>query len=140
MSKAIKNFEDALQRLIDGNPKIIQSPYTINNDTVALEAGRKRGAIKKSRPELAELLIAIVKAESNRTNQDYEKKVDVRDIKLIEAKDRIVALETELSELSKKYQVQLAQLSELNYRNAQLQKELQSNKQNKNNLLDFMKN
>ena len=48
MSKTLKNFYDALQRLIDEKPKVITGTYSINNDTVALEAGRKRGTIKKS--------------------------------------------------------------------------------------------
>ena len=86
MSKAIKNFENALQRLIDGKPSIVKPPYTINNDIVALEAGRKRGAIKKSRPELANLIEAIAKAEANRTGKHETEQQDKRDIKLQEAK------------------------------------------------------
>ncbi len=31
----------------------------INNDTVAIEAGRKKGSIKKSRPQFTELIEAI---------------------------------------------------------------------------------
>lgn len=84
MSKTLKNFYDALQRLIDGKPKVITGVYSINNDTVALEAGRKRGAIKKSRPELAELLEDIVKAEACRTGKVKATTVDIRDSKLQE--------------------------------------------------------
>ena len=35
---------------------------TINNDTVAIEAGRKKGTIKRSRPLYHELIAAIQKA------------------------------------------------------------------------------
>ena len=140
MSKAIKNFEDALQRLIDRKPTIVTHPYSINNDTVALEAGRKRGAIKKSRPELAELLVAIAEAESRRIGQNGKDKADVRDIKRTEAKEKIKQLEAELAEVNEKYQAQKAQIAEVSYRNLQLHRELQGFKQSNNNLLDFMKN
>lgn len=139
MSKAIKNFENALQRLIDGKPKIVKPPYTINNDTVALEAGRKRGAIKKSRPELANLIEVIAKAEAYRSGKYETEHQDKRDIKLQEATEKISKLEVELVELKDKYSKQLAQLNMQMYRNMQLQRELQSYKSSENNLLDFMK-
>lgn len=139
MSKTIKNFENALQRLIDGKSNIVKPPYTINNDTVALEAGRKRGTIKKSRPELADLIEAIAKAEANRTGKYETDQQDNRDIKLQKATEKISKLEVELEELKNKYLKQLAQLNMQMYRNMQLQRELQSYKQSESNLLDFMK-
>ena len=138
MSKAIKNFEDALQRLIDGKPRIISIPYSINNDTVALEAGRQRGTIKKSRPELAELLKTIAEAEARRTSKNVTEKIDVRDIKLQEAHKKIQMLEAELSEIKDKYKKQLEQLTSVMYRNNKLQREIQGNQISENNLLDFM--
>lgn len=138
MSKAVKNFEDALQRLIDGKPIIISNPYSINNDTVALEAGRKRGAIKKSRPELSELLTTIAEAEARRTSKNLTEKIDVRDIKLQEAHKKNQMLEAELLEIKDKYEKQLEQLTSVMYRNNQLQREIQSNQISENNLLDFM--
>ena len=53
MSKAVEKLEAALQRLIDGKTLIIQPPYKINNDAVALEARLKRGSVNKQRRELA---------------------------------------------------------------------------------------
>lgn len=136
MSKTFKNFYDALQRLVDGKPKVIAGAYSINNDTVALEAGRKRGTIKKSRPEL---IVAITEAETLRTGQSGNTKIDIRDQKLQEAQDRIKALENQLSELEDKHKKQLAQLNILSFRNLQLHKEVQSDKKIESNLLDFMK-
>lgn len=46
---AIDNYRSALQRLVNNSTYIVHPPYLINKDTVALEAGRKRGSIKKSR-------------------------------------------------------------------------------------------
>lgn len=139
MSKTLKNFYDALQRLVDGKPKVITGAYSINNDTVALEAGRKRGTIKKSRPELAELIVAITKAEALRTGQSGNTKIDIRDQKLQEAQERIKALENQLSELKDKYDKQLAQLNILSFRNLQLHREVQSKTKIESNLLDFIK-
>ncbi len=139
MSKTLKNFYDALQRLIDEKPKVITGTYSINNDTVALEAGRKRGTIKKSRPELAELIVAITEAEAVRTGKSKDTNIDIRDQKLQEAQDRIKELEDELSEFKDKYNKQLAQLNILSFRNLQLYREVQSNKKNESDLLDFIK-
>ena len=46
---AIDEYYAALERLKANKPTILPKGSAINNDTVALEAGRKRGSIKKSR-------------------------------------------------------------------------------------------
>jgi len=53
MSDATTNYYAALDRLRK------RKGARINNDTVAIEAGRKKGSIKKSRPQFAELIEAI---------------------------------------------------------------------------------
>ena len=73
MSKAVGKLEAALVRLIDGKTLIVQPPYKINNDAVALEAGLKRGSVNKQRPELASLLIKIKEAEKIRTGNATQK-------------------------------------------------------------------
>lgn len=55
-------YYQALERLKENNPKRVSAPYTINKDTVALEAGRKRGSIKKSRHVFRVLIEEIDKA------------------------------------------------------------------------------
>lgn len=45
----INEYYAALERLKANRPTILPKDSAINNDTVALEAGRKRGSIKKSR-------------------------------------------------------------------------------------------
>lgn len=59
MSGAMDEYFEALQRLIDNKPINVPKGSKINNDTVALEAGRKRGSIKKGREMFAELIEAI---------------------------------------------------------------------------------
>lgn len=75
MSKAVEKLEAALQRLIDGKTLIVQPPYRINNDAVALEAGLKRGSVNKQRPELASLLIKIKEAEQIRTGKALQRRL-----------------------------------------------------------------
>ena len=61
MSNAIIEYFDALERLKKNEPINIPVDSKINNDTVALEAGRQRGTIKKSREMFTELIEAIDK-------------------------------------------------------------------------------
>lgn len=141
MSKAIKNFTDALQRLIDGKPNVIKSKYSINNDTVALEAGRKRGAIKKSRPELATLIISIAEAEAIRTGQIIvSNTANIVDIKLQNALEEIGKLEKDLAEIKEKYEQQQVQLAQQIYRNSELNSKLKITKKRESSLLDFTNN
>jgi len=70
MSAAV-NYRAALQRLIEGTPKNVPKGSAINKDTVALEAGRKRGSIKKSRDEHSDLIAEIEAAAA--TQQDTAK-------------------------------------------------------------------
>ena len=46
---ALNEYYAALERLKANKPTTLPKGSAINNDTVALEAGRKRGSIKKSR-------------------------------------------------------------------------------------------
>jgi hypothetical protein len=53
MSDAMTDYYAALERLKK------RKGVRINNDTVAIEAGRKKGSIKKSRPQFTALIDAI---------------------------------------------------------------------------------
>ena len=55
----MQDYWDALERLKSGCPCRVPLGSSINKDTVALEAGRKRGSIKKSRSSFGELIAAI---------------------------------------------------------------------------------
>lgn len=46
---ALQEYYAALERLKANKPMVLPKGSAINNDTVALEAGRKRGSIKRSR-------------------------------------------------------------------------------------------
>lgn len=58
MNDSLAHYWDALDRLKKKKAKI-------NNDTVAIEAGRKKGSIKKSRAQFADLIAAIDRANAD---------------------------------------------------------------------------
>lgn len=62
----LDDYWQALERLKKNIPVHIPAGSPINNDTVALEAGRKRGSIKKSRKNFTDLIRAIDESESYR--------------------------------------------------------------------------
>lgn len=59
MSSTIDDYFAALERLIKNKPLRIPKGYVINNDNVALEAGRTKGSIKRSRAVFHDLIERI---------------------------------------------------------------------------------
>lgn len=59
MSDSLKRYFEALERLKSGKPIHLKRGSRITNDSVSLEAGRKKGSIKRSRPVFSELIQAI---------------------------------------------------------------------------------
>jgi len=59
VSDALNEYYLALERLKNGSPERVAKGTKINNDAVSLEAGRKKGTIKRSRPVFDDLIIAI---------------------------------------------------------------------------------
>jgi len=104
---SLKHYYEALERLEKGRPEILPEGYKINNDTVALEAGRKRGSIKVRRHK--DLVLAITKATNKKehlnddveTDSSLEMKYQAslnREVLLVE---RLRELELEIIELEK---------------------------------------
>lgn len=63
----IEEYFEALDRLIKNNPINVKKGTKINKDTVALEAGKKRGSIKKSR-QVFSLLIEKIDTLQDKQN------------------------------------------------------------------------
>ena len=59
MSEILIDYYDALDRLKKGCPIRIAKGSKITNDAVSMEAGRKKGTIKRSRPLFKELIAEI---------------------------------------------------------------------------------
>lgn len=67
MSDILQEYFAALARLVNDRPVNVLKGTKITNDAVSLEAGRKKGTIKKSRPLFAELIRAIETAASQQS-------------------------------------------------------------------------
>lgn len=68
----LREYFEALGRLKNGKPAIMPKGARITNDSVSLEAGRKKGTIKKSRQIFAELIKAIDAAKEEESKPEDE--------------------------------------------------------------------
>ncbi|WP_430292794.1 hypothetical protein [Pseudomonas sp. B1-22] len=81
MPDILKDYFEALERLKNGKPINVPKGGRITNDLVSLEAGRKKGTIKKSRPIFLNLIDAIdaaAKEESKPRNEMRERFDEVK--------------------------------------------------------------
>jgi hypothetical protein len=80
---ALNEYYEALARLIANRPKRVAKGIKISNDSVAIEAGRCKGSIKKSRPGFLELIKAIHTARERQVNgsADEQQKAQIAKIK-----------------------------------------------------------
>jgi hypothetical protein len=67
MSSALDEYRQALQRLEEGRPQVVPKGTRITNDAVALEAGRGKGRIKKSRQIFAAVIEEIAVAAARQS-------------------------------------------------------------------------
>lgn len=63
----LTEYRTALNRLKDGQPKIVPKGTKITRDAVSLEAGRGKGSIKKSRPVFSQLIAEIEAAAAEQS-------------------------------------------------------------------------
>jgi len=107
----IDEYWQALERLKKNAPVRLAKGTVINKDTVALEAGRKRGSIKKSRANFSDLINAIdnaaILAEKARPDIKYKlaneraQKVNYREL-YHQALNRELMLIERMAQLEKK--------------------------------------
>lgn len=120
MENSILNeYFAALERIKNGNPIRVSKGSKISKDSVAIEAGRKKGSIKKSRDSFSDLIEAIniaAKSQNNISDNNVDKlklarqKSDQYRNDLEAALAREICLLHELYELKK----QLAKLTGTN--------------------------
>ena len=72
----VKEYFAALERLKQNKPERVEKGIEINKDTVALEAGRKRGSIR-NRPGFERLIEAIASASSEPRTDPTKKRSQV---------------------------------------------------------------
>ena len=109
----LNEYYAALERLKANKPTVLPKGSAINNDTVAFEAGRKRGSIKKSRyAALVEAIeLAAIDAEQNvlSPTQQVEK-----------AKSKTKAVKTDYEQLKEDYEKLLEKCNSLLMENYEL--------------------
>lgn len=71
-TEPLADYFAALERLKKGHPNIVEKGTKITNDAVSLEAGRKKGSIKKSRDLYRDLIAAIDAAADDRARPQNE--------------------------------------------------------------------
>lgn len=78
MASALDDYFEALERLKKNQPIRVSKGTKITNDAVALEAGRGKGSIKKSRPVFSDIIDAIVNAAEiqSKSADDIKGKLD----------------------------------------------------------------
>ena len=116
MNNSLTDYYEALERLINNNSTIVPKGNKITNDAVALEAGRQKGSIKKSRVVFSDLILAIEEAAI-----EHSKQLNKNDEKIEKAKNNIAyykkaweeSLAREISLLNEVFELK-KELSQLN--------------------------
>ena len=111
MSSVLEYFE-ALDRLVKHTPIRVAPGTKITKDAVALEAGRKKGAIKKSRATFQTLIKSIYEASQK------QNKVGIDD------KERSNRYRCMYEDYRNRYEKTIARESMLVYRIYELEKQL----------------
>lgn len=108
MKDSLDDYFEALRRIRKGIPRIVSKGSKITNDLVSLEAGRKKGSIKKSRAAFRELIAAIDDAARNQLDRNTEHLARLNKVKQTAESLRTqldAALSRELSLLAELYDV-----------------------------------
>ncbi len=108
---AINNYYAALNRLKQNKPERVEKGSQINKDTVALEAGNKRGAIR-NRPEFTRLIEVINEAangertKTSKTPNRHKRRAETLSVKVkVTSADKDMAQSRYMSLLYLNYQL-----------------------------------
>lgn len=110
---ALNEYYAALERLKINKPIVLSKGSAINNDTVALEAGRKRGSIKKSR-HIA--LVDMIELAAQEVGQNVLSSIQ----QIEKAKSKTKAVKTDYEQLEEDYEKLLEKCNSLLLENFEL--------------------
>ena len=116
---ALNEYYAALERLKANRPTILSKGSAINNDTVALEAGRKRGSIKKSRHAALVDAIELAAQQAGQNVLSPTQQVE-------KAKSKIKAVKTDYEQLKEDYEKLLEKVNSLLLENFELRQKIGS--------------
>lgn len=109
----LNEYYAALERLKANKPTLLAKGSAINNDTVALEAGRKRGSIKKSRYAA---LIEAIELAAQLTGQNVLSPTQ----QIEKAKSKTKAVKSDYEQLKEDYEKLLEKVNSLLLENFEL--------------------
>ena len=115
----LNEYYAALERLKANKPTILAKGSAINNDTVALEAGRKRGSIKKSRYAVLVEAIELAAQEAGQNALSPTQQVE-------KAKSKTKAVKTDFDQLRDDYEKLLEKCNSLLLENFELRQKIDS--------------
>ena len=110
---ALNEYYAALERLKANKPIILAKGSAINNDTVALEAGRTRGSIKKSRHAALTEAIELAAQEAGQNVLSPTQQVE-------KAKNKTKAVKSAYEQLEEDYEKLLEKCNSLLLENFEL--------------------
>ena len=112
---ALNEYYAALERLKANKPTILPKGSAINNDTLALEAGRKRGSIKKSRHAA---LIEVIEQAAQQVGQNILSPSQ----RVEQAKNKTKVVKSDYEQLKEDYEKLLEKCNSLLFKNFELRK------------------
>lgn len=81
MPDILQDYREALERLRKGRPINVPKGTRITKDSVSLEAGRKKGTIKRGRPIFADLITEIEAATGEQSRPVDAQKVRIEELR-----------------------------------------------------------
>ena len=112
---ALNEYYAALERLKANKPTILPKGSAINNDTVALEAGRKRGSIKKSRHAALVQAIELAAQQAGQNVLSPTQQIE-------QAKSKTKAVKSDYEQLQEDYEILLEKCTSLLMENFELRR------------------
>ena len=110
---ALNDYYAALERLKANKPIVLPKGSAINNDTVAMEAGRKRGSIKKSRHAA---LIEAIELDAQKMGKEEPSPAQ----QIEQAKSKTKAVKKDYEQLEEDYEKLLEKINSLLLENFEL--------------------
>ena len=114
---ALNDYYAALERLKANKPIILPKGSAINNDTVAFEAGRKRGSIKKSRHAALVQAIELAAQQAGQNVLSPTQQIE-------QAKSKTKAVKSDYEQLQEDYEKLLEKCTSLLMENFELRLKL----------------
>ena len=112
----LNEYYAALERLKANRPTVLSKDSAINNDTVALEAGRKRGSVKKSRHAT---LVEAIELAAQQAGQNVPSAAQ----QIEKAKSKTKAVKSDYEQLKEDYEKLLEKCNSLLLENFELRRE-----------------